>query len=132
MLQFTVIHMQHPITYAIYADFENVLVPVDTVTPHQALSYTEKTAKHVSLGYDCIVIGPDGNPTETIKINRGEDCVEKFLNAVVEEKKKLSDILTHITPMELTRFKKSFFEKPGCVVYAKNHWVSPEYWNTII
>lgn len=120
MLQFTSIHMQHPIAYAIYADFKSVLMPLDTVTPRQTLSFTEKTARHVPSGYAYIVIGPDGEPTEAIKTYHGEDCVDKFIISVLKEKEKLSSILTHIMPMKLTPLEEKLFrEARVCCICKK-------------
>lgn len=60
ILKFSSIHLLHHVAYTIYADIENLLIPIAQITPSSKTSYIEKTTCHFPGGYAYVVIGLNG------------------------------------------------------------------------
>ena len=45
--------------YALYADFESVLLPVEGPLPDQTKSHTTKLEIHVAFGWSYCIVGPN-------------------------------------------------------------------------
>lgn len=91
LLTFTCMHLQHPIPYVVYADFESLLKPIQRVTPSSSTSFSEKKSKHIPCGYGFVIIGPEGKPIKPIEIiYRGENVVKQFLKSLIQEKEILA------------------------------------------
>ncbi|GFR26220.1 uncharacterized protein TNCT_612361 [Trichonephila clavata] len=50
-----------PVPYTIYADFESLIVKINSSTPDPERPFTVPIANHIPCGYAYVVIGPDGN-----------------------------------------------------------------------
>lgn len=101
LLKFTAIHMQHTIVYAIYGDFESLLVPIDFVTKSHNLSFTEKTNIAYPLWVCLCSIRPDGTTLKNqgLELYRWEDIVDDFLRKIMVEMEVLGNQLFKIQPM---------------------------------
>ena len=90
------------VPFVIYADFEAVTEKIDSATPNQKKSYTEKYQKHTPSGF-CYYVKKDSeeNHAKTV-VYRGEDCVEKFCKVIEEEVKEIVNIYKDITPLKTT------------------------------
>ena len=77
------------VPYAIYADFESILQPMEETTINPEGSYIKDISKHIPSGF-CIdskfTYGEVRNP---LKLYRGKDCVEVFCDYIINEVKKL-------------------------------------------
>ncbi|GFU52148.1 uncharacterized protein TNCV_774901 [Trichonephila clavipes] len=50
-----------PVPYTIYADFESLIVKINSCAPDPESSSTVPIANHIPCGYAYVVIGPDGS-----------------------------------------------------------------------
>ena len=117
MLSFTNIQMQHRKSFIVYADFESILNPVSTAAQDPQTSYTVQTAKHIPCGYAYLIVGPDGKSYKPIQVYRGENAVDHFLEAIIQEKDEIAEKLNTIVPMRLTPAEeKSFQEATRCCI----------------
>ena len=73
--------------FMIYADFENILVPVDNGNQNPGESYTNKYQKHVACSYNYKLICFDDKSSENFKSYLGENVVYNFINSMIEEGK---------------------------------------------
>ncbi|GBN34544.1 hypothetical protein AVEN_41157-1 [Araneus ventricosus] len=63
VLQFKQHNFSQPVPYAIYADFEALIEPMQT--------FPSKTASHIPCGYAYLIIGPNGLPLKPVTVYRG-------------------------------------------------------------
>ena len=83
----------------LYVDFESILKPVDERYKDKMnrmkagrkgkASYIEKINKHVPSGWCVHSIFAYGDVPNPLKMYRGKDCVEKFVECIEEEVKRL-------------------------------------------
>ena len=73
-------------------------------------SYTDHYQLHVPCGYAYKVVCTDERYTKDTVVYRGEDCVEKFLKAVNEEKWRIWNILNEPKPLRMTGENQADFE----------------------
>ncbi|GFR25143.1 uncharacterized protein TNCT_668261 [Trichonephila clavata] len=66
------------VPYTIYADFESLIVKINSSTPDPERSFTVPIANHIPCGYAYVVIGPDGNFKNPPAVYRGENAVDHF------------------------------------------------------
>ncbi|GBM14176.1 hypothetical protein AVEN_60994-1 [Araneus ventricosus] len=92
-----------PVPYAIYADFEALIEPMQTIPG--------KTASHIPCGYAYLIIGPNGLPLKPVTVYRGSDALDHFIISIVREKDILAKTLHTITPMHLTTRDLEEFQK---------------------
>ena len=88
---------QFKIPFMLYADFESILKPVDdryrdkinTIKAERKgkALYTEKINKHVPFGWCVHSTFAYGDVSDPLKMYRGKDCVEKFVEYIEEEVK---------------------------------------------
>jgi hypothetical protein len=88
-LEFKNIGKQMKVPFIIYADFEALNSPIDSVNNSPDGSYTESYQKHEPCGYAYKVVCIDSKYTKPTKLYRGENCIEKFIQALKSE---LNDI----------------------------------------
>ena len=62
----------------VYADFECLLVKIDSCEKNPNMSYTEKKDNHIPCGYSITTCYPYDKSLNKTKYYRGPDCVEKF------------------------------------------------------
>ena len=92
----------------VYVDWEALLVPYS----HDVGEKTELTHKHVPCGYGYKVVSPYKHLNKPVKIYRGEDCADRFIEDMIREYKEVEHILTGNVPMIFTeedeiKFKNS-------------------------
>jgi len=117
ILYFKDIHKQLkvPLNFVIYADFESILIPCTQENLNDDVSYTQKTHKHQASGF-CYIVVSDVGDFNTPPVNyRGENAVEKFLECLLVEEKRIRPILEHVVPMELSALdERSFHTATYC------------------
>ena len=92
--------------YVIYADFEALVKKIQGCERYpesekKCKSYTEKTEWHEACGYSYIIVKSDGEVTGS-KVYRGENAVKSFLESIMEEKKKIREMLAKQEPITMT------------------------------
>ena len=113
-----------------YADFESILRPVDEVYKDKMnimkaekkgkTPYTEKINKYVPSGWYVHSIFAYGDVPDPLKMYRGKDCVEKFVEYLQEEAKKLYSIFPQQPMIELTDvLKREHKEAKNCNICFK-------------
>ena len=113
-LHFKGTHMQHPIQYTIYADFESLILPISTLSSHH--SYNMKVSQHVPWGYANLIIELDRKPLKIIQCYRGKNAVKHFLDALITEKELLITFLSSSlsSQCDYSRMKKEFMKQLQC------------------
>ena len=118
--------------YVIYADFEALVKKIQGCErdPDKNKSYTEKTEWHEACGYSYIVVKSDGEVTSK-KVYRGEGAVKSFLESIMQEKKKIREMLTKQEPITMTHedwydFKNAY----NCHICEKK-LVKENYWDSL-
>ena len=86
------------VPFVIYADFESILLPVDTCQQKQNISSTTVKQVHIPCGYCIIVVGPN-NVLYNPKIYRGKDCISHFFKTLFAWEKKI--INKYKTPVKI-------------------------------
>ncbi|XP_057310047.1 uncharacterized protein LOC130648044 [Hydractinia symbiolongicarpus] len=76
---------QFKVSFAIYADFESLLVPVEDARDTK----TERLSKHVPSGWCTYNTFAYGDVLDPLKVYRGEDSVTRFVNHPENEVKRL-------------------------------------------
>ena len=86
---------QFKVPFMLYADFESILKPVDERCKEKMhtmkterkgkASYTEKINTHVPPGWCVHSTFEYGDVSNPLKMYRGKDCVEKFVEYIEEE-----------------------------------------------
>ena len=90
---------QFKVPFMLYADFESILKPVDERYKEKMNTmkaerkgkapYTEKINTHVLSGWCVYSTFAYGDVPNLLKMYRGKDCVEKFVEYIEEEVKRL-------------------------------------------
>lgn len=86
-------HLQHPIPYVVYCDFESLLKPMDTVYPGPQISISKKISKqtkHIACSFAFFIIGLHGKPFKNkLTPYSGENAAEEFLNYYYKKLRKI-------------------------------------------
>ena len=80
---------QFKIQFMMYVDFEVILKPIPGPSPDLSEPYTKEVNQHIPSGfcvYSKFAYGEVENP---LRLYRGEDCVQKFCEHIIEEAKRL-------------------------------------------
>ena len=109
-LQFTDYHKGLKVPFVIYADFESITQPIEQVQREQTKSYTDGYQLHVPCGFAYKVVCIDDKYTKDTVVYRGQDCVEKFLDSLKQEKWRIFDILQKPKPLIMTEQNQMDFE----------------------
>ena len=90
---------QFKVPFMLYADFESILKPIDEwyrdkmntmkAEREAKASYAEKINTHVLSGWCVLSTFAYGDAPDPLKIYRGKDCVQKFVEYIEEEVKQL-------------------------------------------
>ena len=119
-LKFKNFHKQQKLKFAIYADFESLLVPI---TSDDAFSYdanTTQTHKHVPCAFSYVVISSFKNLCKPPVVYRGKDVVDKFMKCLLKEEDEILDILYKYTPLKMTtKDWDNFLESDTCHICLK-------------
>ena len=100
----------------LYSDFESILKPVDERYSDKMnrmkagrkgkTPYTEKINKHIPLGWCVHSTFAYGDVPDPLKMYRDKDCVEKFIEYIKEEVKRLYEKFPQKAMIELTNALK--------------------------
>ena len=103
---------QFKVPFMLYADFESILKPVDEryrdkmnkmKTERKGKApYTEKINTHVPSGWCVHSTFAYGDVPDPLKMYRGKDCVEKFVEYIEEEVKRLYETFLKQPVIKLT------------------------------
>ena len=87
---------QFKVPFAIYADFESILKPMDDKDRMNQLkakqtggSYTERINRHVPSGWCVYSKFAYGEVQDPLKAYRGKHCMERFIDYIVDKTKRL-------------------------------------------
>ena len=69
---------QFKVPYAMHADFESILQPMEEITVNPEGSYTKDISKHIPSGFCIFNKFTYGEVRNPLKLYRGKDCVEVF------------------------------------------------------
>ena len=112
IVQYSDGQFQFKVPFIMYADFESILEPIQGPENNPRISSTKGINNHVSSGW-CVrsefAYGKAENP---LKLYRGEDCVKKFCDHVIEEACRFYQSFPEkpmkpLTPKEMDRYKRS-------------------------
>ena len=103
---------QFKVPFMLYADFESILKPVDeryrdrmnTMKTERKgkASYTEKINTHVPSGWCVHSTFAYGDVPDPLKMYRGKDCVENFVEYIEEDVKRLYETFPRQPMTKLT------------------------------
>ena len=102
---------QFKVPFMLYADFESILKPMDErykdkinqlKSKRKGESYTEKINTHVPSGWCVYSKFAYGDVPDPLKLYRGKDCVETFVEHIEAEVKRLYETFPQQPMMELT------------------------------
>ena len=103
---------QFKVPFAMYADFEAILKPIEGLSPNPKESYTKEINQHIPSGFCINSTFTYGKVENPLKLYRGEDCVGVFCNYVENEAKRLYHMfpeksMNHLTHEEWGEFSKA-------------------------
>ena len=101
-LTFTQTEHQLPLPFVIYADFESILEPVNTVLPNPLKPSTTVYQRHVPCGAAYKIVSTDPKYNHEPVVFTGPDSAEKFLDQLQIDVKQIRSYLKNKQPMLLT------------------------------
>ena len=87
--------------YVVYADFECVLIKIDTCEPDNKRSFTVKTEKHEPCGFSYLVVRSDGQTFGPFTYRR-EDAVFVFLTYLQNHEREMREDMANKRPLVMT------------------------------
>ena len=100
-LQFTNYQKQMKAPLVIYADSKSILEKISTCMLEPGASSTTQTEIHKPCGFSFVAVRSDGEVVKDF-LYRGEDCVQRFLAALVDTESKLRESLKQKAPLQMT------------------------------
>ena len=107
---------QFMLPFMLYADFESIAKPVNELYREKMnrmkagrkdkAPYTEKIGKHVPSGWCVNSTFAYGDVPDPLKMYQGKDCVEKFVEYIKEEVKRLYEKFPQKPMIDLTAVLK--------------------------
>ena len=121
---------QFKVPFMLYADFESILKPVDERYKDKMNTmkagrkgkapYTEKIITHILPGWCKHSTFAYGDVPDPLKLYRGKDCVERFVEYIEEEVKRLYATFPQKPMIELTDvFKREHKAAEKCHICFK-------------
>ena len=90
----------------IYADYEIILVKCDEQQLYPSLSFIQKTQEHKPSGF-CYTVVSEVEAYDTAPVvYRGGDAVDKFIDHLLQEEKRIKIILEHVVPMSINNVEQ--------------------------
>ena len=87
-LKFINFHKKLKAPFHIYADFESIIEPLQTVeNDRENKSFTDEHQQHIPSGFAYKVVSIDDRYTKKTVFDRGEDCIENSLNVWLASRK---------------------------------------------
>ena len=119
---------QFKVSFMMYAEFESILKPVDERYKEKMNTmkagrkgkapYTEKINTHVPSGWCVHSTFAYGDVPNPLKMYRGKDCVEKFVEYTEEEVKRLYTTFPQQPMTRLTDSRKENIRQQKSVTFA--------------
>ena len=120
ILQFTDYQKQMKAPFVIYADSESILEKMDTCIPAPGESSTTQIDKRKPCGFSFVAVRSDGEVVKDF-LYRGEDCVQRFLAALVETESELREFLKQKAPLQMTEQDwRDFKSAASCHICKKD------------
>ena len=111
VLYFKDVQKQLKVPFIIYADFESILVKCDEQQLDPSLSFTQKTQEHKPSGFCYTVVSEVEAYNTAPVVYRGENTVDKFLDHLLQEEKRIKEILEHVVPMSINNVEEQAFQR---------------------
>ena len=93
MLRFKHHERSEKVPFVIYADTEALIKPIQNCEPNPESSYTKKNQKHKPISFSyCIKCFDDNVFKPVLRSYTGEDAMEKFVEWIEEDVKKIANI----------------------------------------
>ena len=114
ILNFTSYHKQMRVPYVIYAGFECLNVPVEGAPGDPKNSSSRQISKQVPCSYCYVIVRSDGVVGAAV-LYRGENAVERFLNSLQAELRKINVVFAKPKNIIMTEDDRaSFAEATDC------------------
>ena len=111
---------QMRVPFAIYCDFECFTTKIDSCENSSGKSSTTKYPQQQPCSYGYKVVCKELIYSKPIKIYRGPDVVDNFIDALLKEEERITEILSNIKPMNLNTAKeREFREADVCHICQK-------------
>lgn len=110
IMYFKNVEKQLRLPFIVYGDFETILVPQDEENNDRSASSTEKTHEHQASGFSYILVSEVEDYNTPPVVYRGENAIDKFLECLLEEEKRIKTILKHVVPMQLSELEEVNFQ----------------------
>ena len=106
----------HDVPFAVYADFESFVEPVQYAEQDPSKSFTNKYQNHIPSGFCYVIKCMDESvyPTKTVLKTasyEGEDMEKAFVDSLTKDLKPVYEILKDLKPMCMNDSEKSKHEK---------------------
>ena len=120
ILQFTNYQKQMKAPFVIYADSESILEKIPTCIPAPGASSTTQTEIHKPCGFSFVAVRSDGEVVKDF-LYRDEDCVQRFLAALVATESELRESLKQKAPLHMTEQNwRDFYSAASCHICKKD------------
>ena len=112
ILKFESIQKQMRVPFVVYADFESVLKPVETVEPNPQNSYTLNSLKHEPYSFAYLIKCSFNDSISKFELYRGNDAAKVFVDRIETDLRHLyNTYLKDIVPMDkLTHDEREDFK----------------------
>ena len=111
VLYFKDVQKQLKVPFVIYADFESILVTCDEQRLDPSVSFTQKR-KCINLVVFCYTVISEVEAYDTAPVVYfGENAVDKFLDHLLHEEKRIKEILEHVVPMSINKNEEQAFQR---------------------
>lgn len=101
ILKFENIEKQMRVPFVVYADFESILKPLETVEPNPQDSYTIKSLKHEPYSFAYLIKCSFDDTISKFKLYRGSDAAQVFVSRIETDLRHLyNTYLRNIKPMD--------------------------------
>lgn len=111
VLEFSEIAKQLKVPFINYADFETYVRPIQTCDLDPSSSHTINLSQFDPCGFAFQVVSTDKRYSNSPVIYRGDNVVETFLSALLQEEKAIMDILHQVEPMKISRETEILFDE---------------------
>ena len=107
-----------------YADFEEILKAIEGPSPNPEVPYTKEINKHIPSGFCVKSKFAYGEVENSLKLYRGEDCIESFCDYIVNKAERLYHKFPEKAMKPPTRKEwKEFNRARKCYMYFKEFQV---------
>lgn len=111
ILQFDHFERKMQIPFVIYADFESLLIPIQTCSPSTETSFTHKTHIHEAYSFAYYIKCSYNDNLSKFQIYSGKDSTDKFTEYITADVTNIyNNHLKHIQPMNpLTQIEEQLY-----------------------